>query len=235
MVLEVHCFLLVNSYVCLSDELLSVIAPASYAQARIWLDERIRFDPDKPQIAIYNMPFFYRLYRGHTLSIKQLHQALRLILAKHQSLRTSLIFDAEKNLLMQRIIDFNDNNNQLFSFIESTYETDEQLMGIIDEEKRNPQLFDLAQGLVFRCHILHYKEISSNDILSDKDALIFNFHHAMFDFPSMNVFLPDLNQAYTTGQLSYDDNTTLRYLDCKYKYFSYLSFITCSSCSLLRC
>ncbi|CAF4387234.1 unnamed protein product, partial [Adineta steineri] len=52
--------------------------PASFAQARIWLDERIRFDPDKPQVAIYNMPFVYRLQPGHTLSIKQLHQALHL-------------------------------------------------------------------------------------------------------------------------------------------------------------
>ena len=204
---------------------MSVVAPASYAQARIWLDERIRFDPDKPQVAIYNMPFLYHLYPGHTLSIKQLHHALRLILTKHQSLRTSLIFDEEKNLLMQRIIDFNDNNNQLFSFMESTYETDEQLNSIMHEEKRNSQLFDLAQGLVFRCHILHYKEISATDILSDKDALIFNFHHAMFDFPSMKMFLDDLNQAYTTGQLSYDDSTTLRYLDCKYKYFLYIPFI----------
>ncbi|CAF4355789.1 unnamed protein product, partial [Adineta steineri] len=38
-------------------------------------------------------------------------------------------------------------------------------------------------------------------------------HHALFDFPSMNIFLHDLNQAYTTGQLLYDDNTNLRYLD----------------------
>ena len=36
---------------------------------------------------------------------------------------------------------------------------------------------------------------------ADKDAIIFNFHHALFDFPSMNVFLHDLDQAYTTGQL----------------------------------
>ncbi|CAF4360859.1 unnamed protein product, partial [Adineta steineri] len=50
--------------------------PASFAQARIWLDERIRFDPDKPQIAIYNMPFVYRLQPGHTLSTKQLCHAL---------------------------------------------------------------------------------------------------------------------------------------------------------------
>ncbi len=103
--------------------------------------------------------------------------------------------------------------------IESTYETDEQLIGIMHEEKRNAQLFYLAHGLVFRCHLVHCKQISSNDLLSDKDVLIFNFHHAFFDFPSMNVFLRDLNQAYTTSQLFIGDNTTLRYLDCKYEYF----------------
>ncbi|CAF4145005.1 unnamed protein product, partial [Adineta steineri] len=61
-------------------------APASFAQARIWLDERIRFDPDKPQVAIYNMPFVHRPQSGHTLSIKQLHQALQLTVDKHPSL-----------------------------------------------------------------------------------------------------------------------------------------------------
>ncbi|CAF4093222.1 unnamed protein product, partial [Adineta steineri] len=188
-------------------------APASFAQARIWLDERIRFDPDKPQIAIYNMPFVYRLQPDHTLSIKQLRHALHLTINKHPSLHTSLLFDTGKHLIMQRIIDMNDNSTQLFTSIESTFETDEQLNQILHDERRNPQLFDLAQGLVFRCHIIYYKQISSNHLLSHKDVLIFNFHHALFDFPSMNIFLHDLNQAYTTGQLLYDDNTTLRYLD----------------------
>ncbi|CAF1459222.1 unnamed protein product, partial [Adineta steineri] len=114
---------------------------------------------------------------------------------------------------MQQIIDMKDNNRQLFTFIESTYETHEQLNEILHDEKRNPQLFDLAQGLVFRCHLVYYKSISSNRLLSDKDLIIFNFHHALFDFPSMNIFLHDLNQAYTTGQLLYDDSTTLRYID----------------------
>ncbi|CAF1337734.1 unnamed protein product [Adineta steineri] len=192
-----------------------VTAPASFAQARIWLDERIRFDPDKSQIAIYNMPFVYRLQSGHTLSIKQLHQALHLTVNKHPSLHTSLHFDIQKNLLTQRVIthEHKNNNNNLFSIIQTTYETDEQLNEILHDEKRNPHLFDLAQGLVFRCHIIYYKQISSNHLLSDKDILIFNFHHALFDFPSMEVFLRDLSEAYTAGQLSYDDNTTLRYLD----------------------
>ncbi|CAF1569848.1 unnamed protein product, partial [Adineta steineri] len=189
--------------------------PASFAQARIWHDERNRFDSDQPQIAIYNMPFVYRLQPGHTLSIKQLHHALHLTVNKHLSLHTSLHFDIKKNQLLQRVITHDDknNNNNMFSIIETTYETDEQLNDILHDEKRNPQLFDLAQGLVFRCHLVYYKQISSNRLLSDKDLLIFNFHHALFDFPSMNIFLHDLNQAYTTGQLLYDDNTNLRYLD----------------------
>ncbi|CAF1440341.1 unnamed protein product, partial [Adineta steineri] len=92
-------------------------APASYAQARIWLDERIRFDPDKPQTAIYNMPFVYRLQPDHTLSIKQLRLALHLTVNKHPSLHTSLHFDIQKNLLMQRVITHEDKNNNLFSVI----------------------------------------------------------------------------------------------------------------------
>jgi len=196
-----------------------VLAPASYEQTRLWFDERTRFDHNKPFVTIYNMPFLYRLLPKHTLSIKQLCHALQLIVTKHLSLRTSLIFDTEKNLLTQRIIDFDDNNNQLFEFIESSYETEEELDDIMHDEKCNSQLFDLAQGLVFRCQVVHYKEISTNGVLYDKGVLIFNFHHALFDFQSMNTFLHDLNQAYKTGQPETNDDTSLRYLDCEYEYF----------------
>ncbi|CAF1345826.1 unnamed protein product [Adineta steineri] len=117
------------------------------------------------------------------------------------------------NLLMQRFITREDNCTDLFSTIETTYETDEQFNEILHDEKRNPHFFDLAQGLVFRCHVIYYKQIFSDHLLSHKDLLSFNFHHALFDFSSMNIFLHDLNQAYTTGQLLYDNNTNLRYLD----------------------
>ncbi|CAF1191290.1 unnamed protein product [Adineta steineri] len=188
-------------------------APASFAQARIWHDEQTRFHVDKSPLAIYNMPFLFHLSSGLTLSIIQLRQALHNILIKHQALHTSLTLDKQNNQLTQQIIDYNDKNNNLFSCIESIFETDEQLNNIIYNEQRNSQLFDLAQGLVFRCHIIYYAQISSNDLLSDKDLIIFNFHHAMFDFPSMDVFLHDLNQFYTIGQLISDDSTGLRYLD----------------------
>ncbi len=198
---------------------MTILGPASYAQTQIWFDEQHRFYLDKPQVAVYYMPFLYRLSSNHTLSIKQLRYALQLTINKHQSLRTSLVFDTDKNLLMQRIIDQEDNKDNLFSIIESTYETDEQLNSTIHDEHTNSQHFDLTHGLILRCHIVYHKRISPNDLLSSKDVLIFNFHHALYDFASMDVFLDDLNQAYRTGQLPTNGDTDLRYLDCKYTYF----------------
>jgi hypothetical protein len=205
---------------------LIVVAPASHSQTRIWLKEQRHIHLNKPIVAIYNMPFIYKLSSQHTLSIKQFRQALHQVVIKHESLRTALIFNNKENLLMQRVINTSNNNNQLFTFIESIYETDQQLNEIMKNEKRNCELFDLAQGLVFRCHIVYYKQISSNDLVCDKDVIIFNSHHALFDIPSMDVFLHDLDQAYTTDQLPTNNDNALRYLDCKYRYFMNFSFIT---------
>ncbi|CAF5032146.1 unnamed protein product, partial [Rotaria sp. Silwood1] len=190
----------------------NTVAQASFAQARIWLDERIRFNVDRPLIAIYNMPFLYRLCPGQSLSIQQLKKALQLIVKRHQSLRTSLVFDTINNQLMQRVIDFHQHNTNFFEFIESTFQTEKELDLIIHNEKRNSQLFDLTRGLVFRCHIVYYQKPPLN-VVGDNDAIIFNFHHAMFDHPSMDIFLHDLNEAYSTGQLTTDENICLRYLD----------------------
>jgi hypothetical protein len=195
---------------------LTILEPASYAQTQIWLDERRRFLPEKPLMAIYNLPFLYRLSPYHTLSIKKLRNALQLIINKHQSFRTSLVFDTDKDKLMQRIFDQEHNNDNLPLIIESTYETDEQLNNIMHNEQNNSRLFDIVQGHIFRCHIVYHKKISKINLLGERDVLIFNFHHALFDLPSMDIFLDDLNQAYTTGQLPTNDNTSLRYLDCKY-------------------
>jgi hypothetical protein len=183
------------------------------------------------------MPFLYRLLPNYTLSIQHLRHALQLIINKHQSLRTSLIFKEDNNLIMQRINHPKDNNTHpLFTFIQSFFETDHQLNNIMHDERSNSQYFNLTQGLVFRCHILYYKQISKNHLLSHQDALIFNFHHALFDFPSMDVFINDLSQAYETGQLIFDKDTIVQYLDCEYKYLAYfISIVTDLSYSLFRC
>ena len=166
------------------------------------------------------MPFLYRLTPDSSLSVQQLQHALQLTLIKHPSLPTSLFYDSNTNTLMQKITQLDTshaaNTNQLYSFVESTYQTNEQLDNIMHNEKVNPRLFDVALGLVFRCHLVYHKQTSSDGVLSHNDVIIFNFHYALFDFPSMDIFLHDLNQAYTTGQLPSDnDDGTLRYIDCE--------------------
>ncbi|CAF1199291.1 unnamed protein product [Adineta steineri] len=188
-------------------------APASFAQCRIWSENQRDADTDQSCLTAYNIPFFYHLYTGDILSVKQLRHALELVVNKHESLHTSLIYDPNKNLLMQRVLSQQGIDNGMFIITESTHETDQQLNDIMYEKEYNPQLFDVAQGLVFRCHIIYYKQISSNNILSNKDIIIFNFHHAFFDYPSINIFLHDLDQAYKTGQLTTNNDTTLRYID----------------------
>jgi NRPS condensation-like uncharacterized protein len=167
--------------------------------------------------------------------MKQLRRALQLIVTKHPSLRTSLIFDTENNQLTQRIIDSNDDDEQLFTLIESIFENDEQLNEIILNEKHNSQLFNLTKGLVFRCHIVHYNQISSNDLLTNKDIIIFNFHHALFDLPSMNIFIRDLDQIYSTGQLLTNDDSVVRYLDCKFECFLVSIQIISRFLAIFRC
>ncbi|CAF4114823.1 unnamed protein product, partial [Adineta steineri] len=189
------------------------MTPASFAQYRIWSRNQEDANTDQSSSAIHNMPFFYRLYRGDILSVEQLHHALQLVVTEHESLHTSLIYDSNKNKLIQRVLTQQDINNDMFTITESTYETDEELNTIIENEKCNPKLFDLTQGLIFRCHIIYYKQISSNNILTDKDIIIINFHHALFDYPSVNIFLHVLDQTYKTGQLPTNNATTLRYID----------------------
>ena len=164
------------------------------------------------------MPFVYRLTTAHTLSPQHLRHALQLIIRRHQALRTSILLDTENDLFVQHIMSEEHDQNNTFSFVESTYETDEQLKDILHDEQTNCHHFDLSRGVVFRFHIVYHRQKPSSDILSMNDVLIFNFHHAIFDLASMDIFLDDLNQAYTTGQLADDDRPALRYLDCKYKH-----------------
>lgn len=161
------------------------------------------------------MPFVYRLDSNHTLSITKLQYALQRVVRKHFALGTALYFDTDANLLMQRVNTLKDESKQLFTCVETSFETDEQLADIICKEKDNAHLFDLTQGLVFRCHLLYYKQIPTNDLLCDKDAIVFNFHRTAFDVPSMTIFLQDLHQAYMTGQFITKNQTLLNYLDCK--------------------
>ena len=198
------------------------LGPASFAQAQMWLDDRLRFGTGKSKVAMCNMSFLYRIETG-TLSITRLCHALQLVIMKHHALRTALFFDSDNQELVQRILQ-PQQNEQLFTFVDSTFETEDNLVTIMHDERGNPSHFDLAKGIVCRLHVVR-RNSTSND-LDTGDAIIFNFHHAMFDFPSMPLFHRDLEQAYLMGELQLDDDNQLRYLDCEYKCVLLLLLLT---------
>ena len=161
------------------------------------------------------MPFLHHITGDGILSYVQIQKALQLVIRKHQSLRTSLIYNSKENILMQIVIECNDDDKSLFTLVQNVYETDQEIDNIMEDERGNSNYFNLSQGLVFRCHILRYKKNPCDGFLRERDAIIFNFHHALFDFSSLDLFYYDLNQAYNNDRLTDYDDTTLRYIDCK--------------------
>ncbi|CAF4860286.1 unnamed protein product, partial [Rotaria socialis] len=184
------------------------IARASYAQSRIWVNEQINSDTEA---AISNRAYFYKLSEG-SLSIERLRRALRLVVLKHSSLRTLFLFDSKVDCLMQRIIPYNDNGEELFTFVHSTFKDDKNLKNIMLNELHNPLNFDLFNGCVFRVHII-VQDSSNDDLLQIGDYLFFNFHPIAFDIPSFDIFYQVLCMAYECGTTSPCSGQHLRYID----------------------
>ena len=97
------------------------------------------------------------------------------------------------------------------SSIERTnVETIKELEIILQDEETNPAHFHLNAGRVFRCRVIQRSQPTDKDLLMDGDILLFNFHHAIFDYSSKSIFLTDLKQAYSIGML---DHHVPNYID----------------------
>jgi hypothetical protein len=164
------------------------------------------------------MPFFYQLIEG-TISIERLRRALRLVVLQHSTLRTSLVFDAKIDCLMQRIIESKNDEEELFVFVKSTLNSDIDLRAIILNELCNPLNFNLSNGYVFRVHIVRNQNNHTN-LLQIGDYFIFNFHQSAFDHPSLDIFHRDLCMAYEHESISPSSNNVIQYIDCKSQIFS---------------
>ena len=183
---------------------------ASFAQERIFLDEKVRFSN---KVAIYNELIILRLAEGR-LSTDRLEEALRSVLTKHKILRTSLIFNDNDSILKQYITD----NHQAFTLIdEQTFDNENELHKIIYEITVDANLFDLSTGRVFHCQILRQKKsINSNEdyqMMSNSDILILAFHHAEYDRTSFPIFFNDLCMAYKKPISTLIDEEALNYID----------------------
>jgi hypothetical protein len=167
------------------------------------LDENVRFNGSiNTQTAVYNELLLYKVSSKTTFSIYRLHQALTLIIAKHNILRTALIYDRDK--FIQKVLPISDD---LYNFEVTTIVNDVHLKQILHNEETNRSLFNLEQGRVFRCHILRRSSDNEDDII------IFNFHHVAVDGSSITIFTNDLRKALINQELFYNDKDTITYLD----------------------
>ncbi len=183
-------------------------ALASFAQIRIYLDERIRLT-NQDELAIYNLVFPLEVVNNSYVSLKCLHHALCSIINKHTILRTQILFhDNKENIsLYQTILESIE-----FPFQISTLMNNNQsLEDILENEETNPFLFNIEKGLVFRCHIIRRNQsIIDSDLLLSGDIIIFNFHHIAFDGTSTDIFFHDLALAYANKDIGI---LTLNYID----------------------
>ncbi|CAF3760870.1 unnamed protein product [Rotaria sp. Silwood1] len=142
---------MVTSYFIVIDKFpINANGVASFAQQRLWMDEKIRFNESiNGQTSVYNELLIYKLTTATSLSIDRLRQALTNIIGKYEIFRTALIYDQDK--LMQKILPI---SNNLFDLEITCVMNDTHLKQIVLNEETNRSLFNLEQGRVFRCHIL---------------------------------------------------------------------------------
>ncbi|CAF4112649.1 unnamed protein product, partial [Rotaria sordida] len=197
-------------------------APASFAQERIFLDEKIRFS-SKSNNKIYAIPLVFRVLSANTpISITRLHRAFQFVIMKHSILRTALDFSTngiiiQHSLNVDNMID--DMKPYGFSIIDLHDDKDRGIIKPITEIINHRDLFDLTKGCVIQCHILRQYQLDDNlsfkndNLLTKDDLILFNIHHSAFDGASISVFLHDFSLAYETDCSLPLDDDAMQYID----------------------
>ncbi|CAF3385918.1 unnamed protein product, partial [Rotaria sp. Silwood2] len=163
---------------------------ASFAQTQIFVEERLH---SMDNMIMFHMPIVYRIDHG-SLSLVRLRRALATVIHKHQPLRTRFIFDNDKNMLNQEVLE---NCQRVFPPLTmSIIDHVDDILDIVRKEKTNPSLFDLNAGRVIHCHVIRSSQVNVDEQLSSEDTIIFNFHRIASDEFSIPIFLRDLHRAY---------------------------------------
>ena len=194
----------------------SILARASFSQERIFSDEHIRFSA-KNKTIMYVIPLLYRLASTtNHLSITRLCHAFRAIIAKHNIFRTAIYLDANGTII-QHVLDasviIDDIKANGFSVLNLDNDG-RHIDVIINEILKQPDLFDLSKGRVIHCHILRRHSVpNDHNLLAKDDLILFSIHHAVFDGPSISIFIRDLSLAYENYTLAPLNDNTLQYID----------------------
>lgn len=183
---------------------------ASYAQQRIWLAEKMRFNPTTSgTLCVYNtlLPLF--LTSG-SMSIAKIRTALNAVIEQHPILRTAVFFNTITGVLEQKIMP---NTDDRFSFvITRDIQSEEHLDALLQAEVITA-FSKLDQGLVVRCHLFQRSDNEKDsEHLYKGDLILFAFHHIAFDLSSAKPFILTFTEAYDHPN-EWIAKKTLQYID----------------------
>ncbi|MBA4531487.1 non-ribosomal peptide synthetase [Brevibacillus halotolerans] len=166
----------VSDYIAIEPAAKQEFYPVSSAQRRMYVVEQI----GSSNTTSYNMPFLLEI--GGALDVVGLQKALKKLVIRHESLRTS--FHMVDEVLMQKI--------------HPDVEWDLMVMEAKDEDL--PQIidgfiqpFDLSYASLFRAGLVRME--------ADRHLLMLDMHHIISDGVSTNVLFQDLMQIYQGKEL----------------------------------
>ena len=146
--------------------------PASFAQARLWFLDQI-----EPGAATYNVPMTLRVQGP--LDAVALERALREVVARHETLRTTFVaVDGVPHQEIRASVDTS------LRRIDAVSEDDARR--IVSEEIHAP--FDLGRGPMLRATLVRMRE--------ELHLLVICIHHVATDGWSMNVLARELSTLY---------------------------------------
>ncbi|MDT7711940.1 MAG: hypothetical protein QOG46_629, partial [Pseudonocardiales bacterium] len=154
--------------------------PLSFSQQRLWFLHEFQ-----PGDAAYNSGLAVRL-RG-PLQVQALTLALRELVARHESLRTT--FDEVDGRGIQVVHATLDMTLPVVELPEASASTDAALDEVLSAEYGRP--FDLRQGPLFRALLVRLAE--------HEHVLLLTAHHIVTDGWSMGVLIEELGALYSAA------------------------------------
>ncbi|KAL7941948.1 hypothetical protein V8C42DRAFT_360388 [Trichoderma barbatum] len=149
--------------------------PISFGQSRFWFLRLLLEDQTTS-----NVTFYYRV--DGNLRIGDLERAVRIVTARHESLRTCFIEDkAEADQASQKVL-----HTSSLRLQHKKVKTVEDV--IAEYHKLQEHVFDLESGELMRLVLL--------SLSPSVHYFLFNYHHIIMDGVSFQVFLADLEKAY---------------------------------------
>lgn len=152
----------------------------SFAQSRFWFLRLLMDDQ-----TTFNVNFWYSVHGN--LRIGDFERAVRLVGARHESLRTCFVEDEEEaDLAHQKVL------------ATSVLRLERKKINSFDEvateyAELGSQPFDIASGQLLRMRLL--------TLSPTEHFLLYSYHHILMDGGSYQVFLNDLEKAYQRQSL----------------------------------